>query len=213
MRGLSGLGWPVGFSLDPATGAVAYDGTSVLPGDYVMEYQLCDLAAPANCETAAVTVSVGAEIVPDADSGTAVSGTGSEPVANVTATDTVNGAAVDLTAGTGNATIAEVGTWPAGFSLDPATGAVAYDGTSVLPGDYTMDYQLCDLASPTPNCETATVTVTVGADIAPDADSGSATSGTSSTPVADVTTRPDLGKALRWGKTWKGMGAGPACKS
>ncbi|WP_165614962.1 OmpA family protein, partial [Yoonia tamlensis] len=76
--------------------------------------------------------------------------------------DTVNGVAATLGSG-GNATVAENGTWPTGFSLNTTTGAVIYDGTSVLPGDYTMDYDLCDLASPTPNCETATVTVTVAA--------------------------------------------------
>ena len=108
-------------------------------------------------------MTVGGDIVPDDDAGSATSGTASTPVANVTATDTVNGAAVDLTAGTGNATISVDGTWPVGFSLDPATGAVAYDGTSVLPGVYTMDYELCDLVAATPNCKTATVTVTVGA--------------------------------------------------
>ena len=100
--------------------------------------------------------------MPDDDAGTAVSGTASTPVVDVTATDTVNGAAVDLDPATGNATIAEDGTWPAGFSLNTATGAVEYDGSSVLPGDYTMDYQLCDLDTPA-NCATATVTVTVGA--------------------------------------------------
>ncbi|WP_458792606.1 OmpA family protein [Yoonia sp. MH D7] len=177
--------WPTGFSLNTTTGAVEYDGTSVLPGAYTMDYELCDLGTPANCETATVTVTVGADIVPDDDSGTAVSGTVSTPVANVTATDTVNGAAVDLTVG-GNATISEDGTWPTGFSLNTTTGAVEYDGTSVLPGAYTMDYELCDLGTPA-NCETATVTVTVGADIVPDDDSGTAVSGTVSTPVANVT--------------------------
>jgi len=154
--------WPVGFSLDPASGEIAYDGTSVLPGDYTMTYELCDLASPANCAPATVTVSVGSDIAPGPDSGAATSGTASTAVADVTAGDTVNGAAVDLDPTTGNATIAEVGTWPVGFSLDPATGEIAYDGTSVLPGDYTMDYTLCDLASPA-NCAPATVTVSVGA--------------------------------------------------
>lgn len=100
--------------------------------------------------------------VPDPESGTGVSGTASTPVSNVTDGDTVNGAAAVLGSG-GNATISEVGTWPPGFSLDPATGAVNM-GPAIAPGTYTMDYQLCDTNSPA-NCETATITVTVSAPI------------------------------------------------
>jgi len=74
--------------------------------------------------------------VPNVDDGTGVSGTASTPVADVTADDMVNGEAVDLGV---NASISEVGTWPAGFTLNPATGAVDMDDT-VAPGTYTMDY-------------------------------------------------------------------------
>ncbi|WP_425597740.1 hypothetical protein, partial [Thalassorhabdomicrobium marinisediminis] len=96
-------------------------------------------------------------------------------VADVTANDLVNGAAVDLTAGTGNATIAQSGTWPAGITLDPATGAVATEA-SLQPGLYTVAYDLCDTNTPA-NCETAQIEVTVAADIAPGDDTGTATSG------------------------------------
>lgn len=52
--------WPSGFTLDPDTGAVEMEGF-VGPGTYTMDYQLCDTNSPANCETATITIVVGAE--------------------------------------------------------------------------------------------------------------------------------------------------------
>lgn len=96
-----------------------------------------------------------------ADSGTGISGTASTPIANIAANDTVNSAAATL-GSSGNATVAVSGTWPTGFTLDPLTGAVAMAST-VVPGTYNFDYQLCDKSAPTPKCQTVTDTVTVSA--------------------------------------------------
>jgi len=54
-------------------------------------------------------------VTPTNDNGTAISGTAATPIADITDGDTINGDPVIL--GT-NASISEVGTWPAGFSLD-----------------------------------------------------------------------------------------------
>ena len=51
----------------------------------------------------------------------------------VSANDTINGQPATLGA-SGNATVEKVGTWPQGFTLDPATGAVKTDD-KVQPGD------------------------------------------------------------------------------
>src|ERR1700733_13651139 len=88
-------------------------------------------------------------VSPVPDMGTAVSGIASTPIANVAANDTVNGAPAILGT-TGNATVAELGGWPAGISLDPNAGAVSITA-AVAPGTYTLQYQLCDLNSP-PDC-------------------------------------------------------------
>ena len=102
------------------------------------------------------------EIAPGDDSGAGSAGTASTPITNVVTNDTVNGgAAADLDTTAGNATVAEVGAWPAGFTLND-DGSVDMD-TTVGPGTYEMDYELCDLATPTPNCAIATVTVLVDA--------------------------------------------------
>ncbi len=175
--------WPVGITLDPATGAVSTDAT-VQPGVYTMQYELCDLSSPANCELATVEITVAAEIIPDDEVGEAIAGTPSTPVANVTDGDMVNGQTAQLGGG-GNATISELGTWPAGITLNTATGAVSTDAT-VQPGVYTMKYELCDLSTPA-NCELAEVVITVTAAIVPDNESGTGEAGTPSTPVADVT--------------------------
>jgi len=79
---------------------------TVQPGTYTMVYELCNLS---NCETAEVEIVVAADIAPEDDSGTGISGTASTPVANVAANDNVNGQPADITPTTGNATVVEKG--------------------------------------------------------------------------------------------------------
>ena len=124
-----------------------------------------------------------ASILPVADTGTAVAGTASTPIANVAANDTVNGVAATL-GGSGNATDAQSGTWTAGIALNTSTGAMTMTA-AVLPGSYSIIYQLCDTNTPA-NCATVTDTVTVNAAILPVADTGTAVAGTASTPIANV---------------------------
>jgi uncharacterized repeat protein (TIGR01451 family) len=174
--------WPVGISLDPATGAVN-TSASVQPGTYTVSYQLCDRNTPANCQTSTVTITVGAAISPISDAGNVTSGTPSSPVANVAANDIVNGVAATLGA-SGNATVAQSGIWPTGLALDPVTGAIS-TAAALQPGTYSISYQLCDRNTPA-NCTTSTVIITVGAAISPVADTGSSTAGINATPIANV---------------------------
>ncbi|PWQ92998.1 SdrD B-like domain-containing protein [Leucothrix arctica] len=153
---------PAGITLAPDTGAVS-TGATVQPGVYTIEYELCDLLTPANCETATIMITVTGEVTPNDDAGTSVAGIPATPIADITDGDTINGQAVQLGTG-GNATIAESGTWPAGIwpagiTLDPATGAVSTDAT-VQAGTYEMEYELCDLSTPA-NCQVAMVTIVV----------------------------------------------------
>jgi len=176
--------WPTGIGLNPTTGAVSTT-VAVTPGTYTFTYQLCDKAAPTDCATAtdSVTVIVAA-ILPTPDSGTADAGVASQPIANVAANDTVDGAPAVL-GSAGNATIAKVGTWPTGIGLNTATGAVSTT-IAVTPGTYTFVYQLCDRNSPA-QCADATDSVTViTASIVANPASGTAVVGTASTPIASV---------------------------
>ena len=49
---------------------------------------------------------------------------------------------------TGNATVKETGTWPAGITLNPLTGAVTV-AAGTVPGVYNVAYELCDKLTPT----------------------------------------------------------------
>jgi uncharacterized repeat protein (TIGR01451 family) len=176
--------WPAGITLNTTSGAVTTTA-AVPPGSYSITYQLCDRSTPPNCATATDTVTVSASILPAVQTGTAVAGTASTPIANVATGGTVNGSAATLGAG-GNATVAQSGTWPAGITLNTTTGAVTTTA-AVAPGSYSITYQLCDRSTP-PNCATATDTVTVSASIVPVAKTGTAVAGTASTPIANVAT-------------------------
>ena len=174
--------WPAGLSLNTTTGAVTTTAT-LPPGSYSIVYQLCDKNTPADCATATDTVTVTASIIPATASGTATAGTSSTPIANVAAGGTVNGSPATLGA-SGNATVAQSGSWPSGLSLNTTTGAVSTNAT-LPPGSYSVVYQLCDKNAP-PDCATATDTVTVNASIVPLSATGSAVAGTPSTPIANI---------------------------
>ncbi len=179
--------WPTGLGLTPSTGAVST--TISLPaGTYQVQYQLCDLNTPANCGTTTVTVTViNSVIVANSQSGTADYGIASQPIANVAATDTVNGAPVILGATTGNATVSAVGTWPTGIALTPSTGAISTT-KAVLDGVYPVQYKLCDLNVPAHCSSPTTDTVTViTASILALPQTGIANGGTASTPIPNTT--------------------------
>jgi large repetitive protein len=101
----------------------------------------------------------------------------------------VNGAPATLGAN-GTATITTSGTWPAGITLNPATGAVS-TAASVQPGTYTVQYQLCDRNTPA-NCQLQTITIVVAGSILPVADTGNATFGSAGTPIANITANDNV---------------------
>lgn len=132
-------------------------GTS--PGTYVASYSLCAQAAPTSCDTATVTVTVTAapavvDAVDDAFSATAGSSAG-----NVLGNDTVDGAA----ATTATVSVSQTTGGPA---LSIGANGVVTVAAGMTAGTYTASYRLCELAYPA-NCDTAAVTVTVVATVAP----------------------------------------------
>ncbi|RYF78422.1 MAG: hypothetical protein EOO39_01475, partial [Cytophagaceae bacterium] len=152
--------YPAGISLNTATGSMSVtQGTT--PGSYMVSYQLCDKLTSPTCSTETATITVSASISTTPDAGIVSTGTGGVAVSNVAANDAVNGVAATL--GTsGNATVATVGTYPTGISLNTATGSMSVtQGTT--PGSYMVSYQLCDKLT-TPSCSTETATITVNED-------------------------------------------------
>ncbi|KAB7728168.1 tandem-95 repeat protein [Rudanella paleaurantiibacter] len=159
-----------GITLNTTTGSVSVaQGTA--PGAYTLVYSLCTTLGTSTCTTGIVSVTVTPSVVANPDSGTANAGTGGVAVVNVTANDVVNGVPATLGGG-GNATLTPIGTYPAGITLDAATGSVSV-AVGTTPGSYTVAYQLCDKLTPT-TCATTIVSLTVTADIQPAPDSGTA---------------------------------------
>src|SRR5665213_3201619 len=185
--------WPAGLVLNTATGAVSTNAT-ISAGTYSVQYQLCDLNTPHQCAQATDTVNIVAvSVVANPDSGQVKLGVAAVAVPNVTANDTVNGAAVVLGA-SGNATVARVGTWPAGIALNTTTGALT-SGTSVPAAVYNVTYKLCNTNKPAV-CANAVDTVSVVASIIALPVSGSTFVGQTGTAIGNLVVKDTINGAV-----------------
>ena len=140
-------------------------GTLTIPAGtaaatYTVNYEICEVATPTNCDTADVTVVVSAAAIVANDddfSASPVNGLAGGNTATVFTNDTLNGApfvAADVnpsimaTGGLTGVTINASGT----LTIPAATPAATY----------TVTYQICEVLNAT-NCDTANVTVVVTA--------------------------------------------------
>lgn len=99
--------------------------------------------------------------VPAPDTGSAPFGITSVAIADLRRNDHLAGSAgTEVPANSGLAVVSAVDAWPAGFALNPSTGAVTVS-SSVAAGQYVLRYRLCDAADPTDNCAESTATITV----------------------------------------------------
>ncbi|OXA65248.1 hypothetical protein B0A61_16020, partial [Flavobacterium aquatile LMG 4008 = ATCC 11947] len=125
-------------------------------GTYTVDYTICEVLNPTNCDTTTITITVGTPVIDAvADTNpTPVNGTtGGDSGINVLTNDTLNGSPVN----------------PADVVLTSTPNGpltVNTDGTvDVAPntpaGTYTVDYTICEVLNPT-NCDTTTITITVG---------------------------------------------------
>jgi gliding motility-associated-like protein len=166
-----------GISLN-GTNVVVAPGTPA--GNYILIYQICEIAKPENCDTASVTVTVTApEIIAQDD--TIAGGNGANGNTNAgnvlnnngNGYDTLNGA--NVTIEQVNLTISAPAT-PIGGAPVPVitttTGQVSVPAGTPA-GIYSIVYTICEKLNPT-NCDTATVTVTV---TAPEIDATNDTAG------------------------------------
>jgi hypothetical protein len=156
-----GPNWPASdLGLNPNNGAVS-TFASTPEGTYTASYVLCAAAVPTDCQSAPITVTVVPVpmLVTNPISGTADSGTPSQPIAIVTANDTVNGQPVVLSGSGTNAQIKESTPWPNGIGLDPTTGAVSTKISS-QDGTYNLQYLFGDLNRPAQYI-TGNLTVTI----------------------------------------------------
>jgi large repetitive protein len=168
---------PAALIFDPVTGDISV-AAGTAAGTYSFDYQICETAVPANCETATASVTVvAAPLVAIADSATGVNGaSGAANVVNAFTGDTLNGAA----ATTANSTlsVATGSAVPAGLTFDTATGTVSV-AAGTPAGSYSFDYQICEALNPA-NCQVATISVTVdAAPLVATADTAAAVNGAS----------------------------------
>ena len=124
-------------------------------GTYTIEYTICQVAVPANCDTATVTVVVVAspDVIDAVDDEYESSSAGGVVDGNILDNDTLNGELVSLI----DVVLTSTPTGPLTVNAD-GTVTVA---PNTVSGTYEIEYTICQVAVPT-NCDTATVTVVVG---------------------------------------------------
>jgi len=152
-------------SVSPATAGITLDSTDgsidvargTDLGNYNLVYRICDNTDLANCDQAAVSVSVRNFLI-DAvnDSVRANSKTGGTVIANVLANDTLNG----TRATTATVQISQVSAPIPGITLNLSSGSVTV-APKTASGTYNLVYKICEVAAPT-NCDTATITLDLG---------------------------------------------------
>jgi gliding motility-associated-like protein/uncharacterized repeat protein (TIGR01451 family) len=141
---------------------ITLSGTNVVvapgapSGNYTLEYQICEMANPTNCDNAVVTVNVTAAIIDaviDNYTTVPVNGIIGGTTASVLSNDILNG--VVLTPS--DITLTGV-TVPSGLTLNTDGTITVIPGTSA--GTYIVTYRICENLNAT-NCDTTTATVFV----------------------------------------------------
>lgn len=140
-----------GVSLNTSSGAVVV-AAGTPSGTQSLVYEICELANPANCRQATVTLRANTvDAVNDVFAKVSKSG-GS--TASVLLNDRFNGGQ----ATTANVQLSLLTPLPAGITLDLATGRFVV--TQTESGDYPVTYQICEIGSPT-NCDSASLTLEI----------------------------------------------------
>jgi hypothetical protein len=142
-----------------ASGTLSVPANST-PGSYVVNYRICEVANPTNCDTANATVLVNPpaiDAVVDNFSASPINGLTGGNTATVFSNDTLNGVAfapaavIPSIVATGGLT---------GATIDAAGALTVPAGTAA--GTYVVIYRICEVANPT-NCDNANATVVVNA--------------------------------------------------
>ncbi len=148
-------------------GTISYTPTAGFTGADSFTYQVCLPAPGASvCDTASVSLTVSATALVAADddfTATPIAPAAGGSTTSVLLNDTFNGAAI--VPGT-TAVTASLLTPPAGYSM-AATGVITV-APGTTPAAVTLNYQVCENASPT-NCAAATAVVAVSPDAVADA--------------------------------------------
>ncbi|OXA96273.1 T9SS type B sorting domain-containing protein [Flavobacterium hercynium] len=154
---LTGVTVPTGLTLN-ADGTVTI-AANTPAGNYNLEYSICEITNPTNCDTATSIIVVGKPVI-DAvtETTTSINGAVGGTTASVILNDTLNGSSAVIGTANGQVTLTGV-TVPAGLTLN-ANGTVTI-AANTLAGNYNLEYSICEVTNPT-NCDTATSIIVVG---------------------------------------------------
>ncbi|BFM43483.1 hypothetical protein CFS9_21240 [Flavobacterium sp. CFS9] len=154
---LTGTKVPPGFTLNPNGRVTVPPKTPV--GSYTVEYQVCEVINPTNCNTstAKIVVVEVSKIEISTQTSTFTIGDTGGTTPSVISYVKVNGLPAVIGTNPGEVTLTGTKV-PLGFILNP-------DGTVTVPpntpgGSYTVEYQICEVGNPT-NCGTGTVKIEV----------------------------------------------------
>jgi YVTN family beta-propeller protein len=141
-------------ALDPLTGAVNVLAGAPL-GPHAIEYRICEIADPDNCDAATVRLTVREPYVIDAVNDNATARGGTLALASVLTNDRLGGAVA--TAGT--VRISLVSSTNPGLTLNLANGSISVAPLTAF-GTHTLVYRICEIADSL-NCDAAAAAITV----------------------------------------------------
>ena len=154
---LTGITVPTGLTLN-ADGTVSV-AANTPAGNYNVEYSICEITNPTNCDTAISVIVVGKPAI-DAvtETTTSINGNIGGTTASLITNDTLNGNPAVIGTNPGQVKLTGI-TVPAGLTLN-ADGTVTVSANTPA-GNYNVEYSICEITNPT-NCDTAISVVVVG---------------------------------------------------
>ncbi|PWB18046.1 hypothetical protein DCO46_22545, partial [Flavobacterium sp. HTF] len=145
---LTGVTVPTGLTLN-ANGTVTV-AANTPAGNYNVEYTICEITNPGNCDTVTSVVTVGAATI-DAvtETTTSINGNTGGTTASLTANDTLNGNPVVIGTNTGKVKLTGV-TVPTGLNLN--TNGTVTVAAKTQAGKSNVEYTICEINN-TGNCD------------------------------------------------------------
>ncbi|WP_264565610.1 gliding motility-associated C-terminal domain-containing protein [Flavobacterium sp. N3904] len=157
---LTGVTVPTGLTLN-ADGTVTI-APNTAAGNYSIEYKICEVTNPANCDTVISTVVVSTSVIDTVTETTpSINGLPGGTTATLVANDTLNGSPVVIGTNPGQVTLTGV-TVPTGLTLN-ADGTVTI-APNTAAGNYSIEYKICEVTNPA-NCDTVISTVVVSTSV------------------------------------------------
>ncbi|MBZ4036812.1 gliding motility-associated C-terminal domain-containing protein, partial [Flavobacterium sp. 17A] len=155
---IEGVNLPTGIS-------IANDGKVVVApntpaGSYDIEYKICEITNPLNCDSAISTLTVAPAVIDAvADAlGTINGNTGGTTTISLITNDTLNGNPIVIGTAPGEVSFTIVGTLPAGLTLNADYTITVAPNTPAA--NYNVEYRICENTNPT-NCDSVAILVPV----------------------------------------------------